>query len=193
MAKKKRKNNVKVSLKIAGILLMGFALGFATKVILPKDYSPPSLVWVADETVNAPSDLLSYIEKETADDCVDYNGTYGDDGVALTSVYKVVQGKYAKVAIGCGSSLSGGSDENEGFPIIKTDSGWKMFSAANYYIGIDNGTNPDDPNYEVTNYPRCSIVDKYKVSKEFTPDCYKDHGENPTETDHANVRAVAYP
>lgn len=184
MKKSKRQLNQRLlAMYVVSLLVIGFGLGFAAKAVLPKNYTPESLVWVADETVKAPESLLQYLEKSTKDDCRDYQGTDSVRGVALTAVYQVVHDQYAKVALGCSTNL------DDAFPVIKTKQGWKLLSAASYYVPIDRPVAEDGP----SSYPRCSIIDKYKISQAFEPQCLDDKNKETPSLDETHIRQVTYP
>lgn len=137
----------------SAVLLVGIGVGYSVKTMWPKNYSPSAVVIVADDTVEAPRSLLAFLEDRAKSDCEGYRGTDSEKGVSIYSVYQVVQDKYARVAMGCSTNLV------EGATAIKTDDEWKLFSGASYYV---------------SDLPRCSIIDEYRISKEFEPTCVED-------------------
>ncbi|MBW3569272.1 hypothetical protein KY385_04040 [Candidatus Parcubacteria bacterium] len=147
------------------------------------DLSPENIVFAADDSVVVPGDLLSFLQNDTKDDCNDYQGTNSLQGVSLVSIYQVVQEKYAKVAIGCSTNL------DKGFPVIKSSDGWKLLSGAEYYVSYDDG----ELTGENTTLPRCSIIDKYQIPREFESNCLDDKGEERPELKSTDVKEVNYP
>jgi hypothetical protein len=184
MAKKKQNINKTLVLVAVVSALVGAAALWAICKSYPKDHSPEGIVLVADDTVKAPKDLIKFLEKDTRDDCKDYKGTNTVQGVSLVSIYQVVQDKYARVAIGCSVNL------DDGFPVIKTQTGWDLISGAAYYVAYTPSR--DEPR-ESTIYPRCSIIDKHKISKQFEPFCLEDHGEETPQLKSSDLREVTYP
>jgi hypothetical protein len=182
----KKQQNISKTLVLVAVVsaVIGAAALWVICKSYAKDRSPEGIVLVADDTVKAPKDLIKFLEKDTRDDCKDYKGTNTVQGVSLVSIYQVVQDKYAKVAIGCSVNLG------DGFPVIKTQTGWDLISGAAYYVAyLDDQAQPG----ESTIYPRCSIIDKHKVSKEFEPLCLEDHGETTPKLTASDLREVTYP
>ena len=182
MAKRKPITSSSLVLVALVAALAGAMLVCLVCKLIPKDYSPAGIVLVADDSVKAPRDLIAYLEKENKDDCKDYKGTNTVQGVTITSIYQVVHDKYAKLALGCSTNL------DEGAAAVKTAHGWITFSGASYNLSL-----PEEMPGETLTYPRCSIVDKYHISKDFEPYCLEDKGEAIPKLDDSDLRAVAYP
>jgi hypothetical protein len=165
--------------------LVVFFLGYLTKAYLfaEPDVHPKILVWAANEDVKPPQDLVDYLgAPEQQDDCKDYLGTDGVDGISLNAITEVVQDKYAKISYGCSEHLTG----TPGAVAIKTGDKWEFFGGARYYVAAT-----DDPaaGFEAPlELPRCTIVDKYQISKEFEPSCYDDAGKQPNKIKQSDLR-----
>ena len=169
-AKKKapQKNKSLIMAAIVAVVILG--VGLSLQCFGRSSVHPKVLVWAATTDVEVPKSLSKYLQTRT-EDCTGYYGDNTAPGVPLFAIESVVGGKYAKVAIGCSTSLS------SGFPVILTSSGWGLLSGAEYYVSAEDDPAKNEPAF----LPRCSVVDKYGLPRTFEPSCYEDNAEeNPT-------------
>lgn len=148
-----------------------------------------TLVWVVDDTIKPPRGLVKYLRSDF--------GCGEKTNKALYRIDKIVKNDYALVSLGCsysdgevgtiGSSSVGNINLDSGFAVIRHDGQWDVFSGPEYYASYEDAS---DGHVVLA---RCSIVDKYKVSKEFAPKCLEDQGKQMPKLSAKDVRIVNNP
>ncbi len=174
----------KKSVPILKILAGPVFAGLAGLVVGYLLFSPPkqpeySVVWSFENSAKIPPDLYNFLVAEGKKGCNDYRGTNTTQGTHLAAVHKVVDERYAWVDIGCERI----SNENADFPVVKYNGNWKLISAARYWMADTNGNR----------YPRCDVVDEFKISKQFAPTCTTASPDNmPPTSSPLPTRQVQY-
>lgn len=159
MAKKKNKlhrriknlqknKHVKKHLPI-GVVVVVLVAGFFVGFTRPRSVHPKSLVWAASSEVQPPADLVKFLNGQS--NCSGENGESQVGGVSLWSVFKVSQGKFAKLSYGCSYDLSFYK------MAIKEDGKWRLLDSTEYFAN--------------SFLPRCSQIDTYKIDKSVEPFC----------------------
>jgi hypothetical protein len=145
--KKLRKNkHVKKHLPV-GILLLVALVSFLVGFTRPRSIHPESLVWAASQEVQPPSDLVKFLKGQS--NCAE--GEVQTGGVSLWSIFKVSQGKFAKLSYGCSYDL------NFYKMALKEDGKWRLLDKNEYFAN--------------SFLPRCSQIDTYKIDKSIEPFC----------------------
>ena len=134
---------------LAGGVLVGLFIAW----VQPPSQHPRTLVWAADERVNIPSDLYTFLAKQR--DCKAYRGNNSPNGVALWSVYQIEQGRLAKIAYGCSTDLS------YYVVAVKVDSRWTLIKPTEY---LEN------------NLPKCAMLTEHNLPKSFESFCREADG-----------------
>jgi hypothetical protein len=140
---------------LVGALLLVLAAAIlaaaGTLVLRNNDKAPRVLVWGIDETVSVPKDLKKDLEISSKDDCKDYRGTDGPDGVTLFAVQKV-NNDFAKMSYGCSDTLS----FDVSIVAVKKDGKWELIQPVEYYE---------------FNMPKCAVMDKYGIDRSNESEC----------------------
>ena len=133
------------------------AIVAGTGALLLRNNNPTVLVWAADKDVKVPAGLVSYLERNSKDDCRDYKGNDSVTGVALFSVFQTYQDKFAKMTYGCGNNLT---SQNDGYLLaVKDGIKWKISRPTHYFVPLkDKSSVLPDCNYLYSNDVPASFV-----------------------------------
>lgn len=167
MPRKKSKLNLKrlkkdkrfLRARLPLLILFGMAIGLTIAWLQPPDVTPKNLVWKANDSVNAPADLVKFLRAQ--DDCKNYQGTNTPRGVGLWGIYQTSKGKFAKVSYGCSTNLS------TYIMAVKDNGKWQLLPPTEYFASQSTAARF---------LPKCSFIDKYKIDSSIEPFCIEADG-----------------
>ncbi len=115
-------------------------------------------VVINDPDVKVPASLVAFLKNQSY--C---NGT---KSTGIWSIYQAYQGKFAKIAYGCGTSLDSYA------MAIQSGKSWTLLMPKQYLL-------PAKASGTVSGYgPSCELVTKYNISKQIEPVCVNGKGQS---------------